>query len=132
MYSLSLFLSSLMLTDLIAKKVANGGYFVNDARECGLELRSRQALLAALNWVRFAKNDATNSYRFWFGGFRRRTPGPPPFSSMNSMLADFKVGRFVDSGKIGFVSQKTSPPVIIASALAIFEGAHLAHHRSRR
>ena len=39
MYSLSLFLSSLMPTDLIAKKVATGGYFVNDAREYGFELR---------------------------------------------------------------------------------------------
>ena len=41
MYSLSLFLSSLMPTDLIAKKVATGGHSVNDAREYGLELRWR-------------------------------------------------------------------------------------------
>jgi hypothetical protein len=41
MYSLSLFLSSLMLTDLMAKKIATGGHFVNDAREYGLELRWR-------------------------------------------------------------------------------------------
>jgi len=27
------------------------------------------------------------SHRFCFGGFRRRTPGPPPFSSMNSTPA---------------------------------------------
>ena len=32
----------------------------------------------------FRKNVATCSQRFGFGGFRRRTPGPPPFSSMNS------------------------------------------------
>jgi hypothetical protein len=34
--------------------------------------------------------------------------------------------------KIGFVSQKTAPPVLIASALAASEGAHPARHRSRR
>jgi hypothetical protein len=35
--------------------------------------------------VRFAKNIAAGSHRFGFGDFRSRTPGPPPFSSMNSM-----------------------------------------------
>jgi hypothetical protein len=42
------------------------------------------ASMAAKKWVRFAKNSAAGSHRFCFGGFRRRTPGPPPFSSMNS------------------------------------------------
>src|SRR6516225_962429 len=50
MYSLSLFLSSLMPTDLIATKVATGDYFVNDAREHRFEPRWLYALLAALNW----------------------------------------------------------------------------------
>jgi hypothetical protein len=33
----------------------------------------------------------TKSHLFCFGGFRRRTPGPPPFSSMNSRLANSKM-----------------------------------------
>jgi hypothetical protein len=37
------------------------------------------------------------SHRFCFGGFRRRTPGPPPFSSMNSMPAASKVRRIARS-----------------------------------
>jgi hypothetical protein len=53
MYSLSLFLSSLMPTDLMATKVATGGYFVNDAREHRFEPRWLYALLAALNWGSF-------------------------------------------------------------------------------
>ena len=40
------------------------------------------------NWVRFAKKVAAGrSYRLCFDGFRRRKPGPPPFSSMNSTPA---------------------------------------------
>jgi hypothetical protein len=39
------------------------------------------------------KNGTSRSYRFCFGGLRRRTPGPPPFSSMNSMPAASKVRR---------------------------------------
>jgi hypothetical protein len=35
------------------------------------------------DWVRFAKN-AASSHRFCFGGLRRRTRGPPPFSSISS------------------------------------------------
>ena len=45
------------------------------------------------NWVRFAKNGGAGSHRFCFGGFRRRTPGPPPFSSMNSTPAASKARR---------------------------------------
>jgi len=37
------------------------------------------------------------SHRSGFGGFRRRTPGPPPFSSMNSMPADSNVRRIASS-----------------------------------
>jgi hypothetical protein len=44
------------------------------------------------NWVRFAKRDATDSYRFCFGGFRRRTL--PPFSSMNSTPSGTSAGGF--------------------------------------
>ena len=40
------------------------------------------------DWVRFAKRSAASSHRFCFGGFRRRRPGPPPFSSMNSSQSD--------------------------------------------
>jgi hypothetical protein len=36
---------------------------------------------------------AAGSQRFVFAGFRRRTPGPPPLSSMNSMPAASKVRR---------------------------------------
>ena len=32
------------------------------------------------------QKNAAGSHRFCFGGFRRRTPGPPPFSSMNSTV----------------------------------------------
>jgi predicted phage-related endonuclease len=45
------------------------------------------------DWVRFAKKGASRSYRFCFGGLRRRTPGPPPFSSMNSTPADSRARR---------------------------------------
>jgi hypothetical protein len=38
------------------------------------------------------REKAAGPYRFCFGSFRSRTPGPPPFSSMNSMPADPKVG----------------------------------------
>jgi hypothetical protein len=36
---------------------------------------------------------AASSHRFCFGSFRIRTPGPPPFSSMNSTPADSKARR---------------------------------------
>jgi hypothetical protein len=36
-----------------------------------------------------SQNFAAGSHRFCFGGFRRRTPGPPPFSSMNSTPAHY-------------------------------------------
>jgi hypothetical protein len=56
---------------------------------------------------------------------------------MNSTLTtrDLKGGferRFDGGEKDGFVSQKTAPPVLIASALAASEGAHPARHRSRQ
>jgi len=35
------------------------------------------------------KDVAAGSYRFCFGDFLRRTPGPPPFSSMNSTPGDY-------------------------------------------
>jgi hypothetical protein len=35
------------------------------------------------------------------------------------------------AGKIGFVSQRTAPPVPTSSALVTFEGAHLVRHRFR-
>jgi hypothetical protein len=44
-----------------------------------VNLRSRRGE----DWLRFAKSDASSSYRLCFGDFRSRTPGPPPFSSMN-------------------------------------------------
>jgi hypothetical protein len=43
------------------------------------------------DWVRFAKTAC--SYLFCLGDLRRRTPGPPPFSSMNSTPASFAAGR---------------------------------------
>ena len=43
------------------------------------------------NWVRFAQRQPCCAYlslqRFRFVDFRRRRPGPPPFSSMNSIPA---------------------------------------------
>jgi hypothetical protein len=60
------------------------------------------------NWVR-VKNVATGSYRVCFGGFRRRTPGPPPFSSLtptalngytaNSQAYDFSKRNWVRFAK---------------------------------
>jgi len=41
-------------------------------------------------------------------------------------------GQLILKTKIGFVSQKASGPVLSASALAAFEGAHPVRHRSRR
>jgi hypothetical protein len=39
--------------------------------------------LAAKRLGSFCKKVAAGSQRFGFAGFPRRTPGPPPFSSMN-------------------------------------------------
>jgi hypothetical protein len=47
-------------------------------------LQDSAASLTAGKLGSFRKNIAGGSHRFCFGGFRRRTPGPPPFSSMNS------------------------------------------------
>jgi len=60
--------------------------------------------------------------------------GPPPFSSMNSTLAELQGGckrRFAHGRKLGFVSQKTAL-VLTASASAASEGARPVRHRSRR
>jgi hypothetical protein len=40
------------------------------------------------------KSIGAGSHRFCFGGFRRRTPGPPPFSSMNSTPAETGTAKF--------------------------------------
>jgi hypothetical protein len=49
------------------------------------------------DWVRFAKNIAAGSHRFGFGDFRSRTPGPPPFSSMNPTPAFSRARRTLRS-----------------------------------
>jgi hypothetical protein len=48
----------------------------------------------------FRKNIAAGSHRFGFGDFRSHTPGPPPFSSMNSTSTASKAGpvKFRDVG----------------------------------
>jgi hypothetical protein len=49
----------------------------------------------------------TGSHRFCSGGFRRRTPGPPPFSSMNSAPETSKPK--IRQHEFGFVLQKEPP-----------------------
>jgi hypothetical protein len=55
-----------------------------------LQVGSQRGLRSREKLGSFRKNVAAGSYRFCFAGFRRRTPGPPPFSSMNSMPAASK------------------------------------------
>jgi hypothetical protein len=64
------------------------------------------------------KNGTSRSYRFCFGALRRRTPGPPPFSSMNSTLANISCGfgaqRLVSGFFFSLVASSTI--LLIASA----------------
>jgi hypothetical protein len=53
-------------------------------------------LVEQRNWLRFAKTTPAHSQRFGFARFRRRKPGPPPFSSMNSTPA-FSKARLTTS-----------------------------------
>jgi hypothetical protein len=56
----------------------------------------------------FRKKVAASSHRFCFGSFRSRTPGPPPFSSMNSTPADSK---FIQSCMFFFLTLGVYFPV---------------------
>ena len=56
----------------------------------------RAASLTAENLGSFRK-DVAGSHRFCFAGFRRRTPGPPPFASMNSTPAALNFCSIISS-----------------------------------
>ena len=102
------------------------------------------------------------SHRFCFGGLRRRTPGPPPFSSMNSGSTALRCQLCPPPAESPLFSSMTrhwrrrlprfalrangrdlkSPkdwvrfaktsPVLTASALAAFEAGHPDLHRAHR
>ena len=73
----------------LAKAESNSGprpQFPSMARGLRASSTLLRSLQRRLGW--FRKNVAAGSQRFGFAGFRRRTPGPPPFSSMNSTPVD--------------------------------------------
>ena len=50
-----------------------------------------------IGFVLQKRSPLASSHRLGFAGFRRRTPGPPPFSSINSTPADSKARRIARS-----------------------------------
>jgi hypothetical protein len=75
------------------------------------------------------KDMAAGSYRFCFGAFLRRTPGSPPFSSMN-WTRQGGSKPLPQRQKLGSFCKKRS--VLIASALATSEVEHQVRPRFPR
>jgi len=93
-------------------KTEQGRHFTNLQRRRTIELdwRSARGKYAKRRFPHGEKigfvsqTGAASSHRFCFGGFRRRTPGPPPFSSMNPTAALY-LERLVR-----FASRRPTPP----------------------
>src|SRR5258708_6856378 len=85
-----------------------------------------------------SQNLAAGSHRLCFVGFRSRTPGPPPFSSMNSTPADSKAALSAASfaAVTGISPSIVSTRRIVATptleALAKSRALHLSKARAAR
>jgi hypothetical protein len=82
----------------------------------------------------FAKNIAAGSHRFGFGDFRSRTPGPPPFSSMNSMpaAASSLPDAHRKGARLGSFRKKRSPAVLTPQAGSAGRGWQIRPRRWSR